>query len=419
MTALVSGRVDAASIRTLRTEIPFAFEENRGQSPPDYRFVLVHQNAGFSCTGLYGRTSGPPRRIPDSISFAGANSSCSTEIFDPLPTSSNFYRGVNQSVSFQNVRHYRTLRFRNVWPGVDIRYDANSSGYTMTVQTASTAALGQVRFKSPGLGVSAANGDVYSTIGAFALAGPVKAVRGTNEVSFIPNNATGAVSFTLTTTSLTRTLVPAFNFVVDPEGALYLAASTTTYSDFDLASEVCRIGACPDVYVAKFDGRGALQYLVYLQGHSSDSATQIESDRGGNVYIAGSTGSPDFVTTAGAYQQEMKQGGTAFLAKLHGPTGGLIYTTLFGQMDNVYTLQVDVFGRTYLGLLATPSQDLPRKGPQAESSPWCSEPLIAPYPGTCHWLASLDENGSELRYSQQSSSSQFTLSPYGTLYFLR
>ena len=62
--ALFSGSIDAASVRTLRPEIPFAFEENRGQSPNAFRYVLVHQNTGFSCDGVTARDTVMPARPP-------------------------------------------------------------------------------------------------------------------------------------------------------------------------------------------------------------------------------------------------------------------------------------------------------------------------------------------------------------------
>jgi uncharacterized protein (TIGR03437 family) len=422
--ALFSAGIDAASVRTLRPEIPFAFEENRGQSPADFRYVLVHQNAGFSCHGVTAR-DWSPFRPPLQLTFVGAQAGCDSVVSDPLPSYSNFYRGAAMSASAENVRHYATIRFRNVWPGVDVRYNAVSSGYTITVLASSGTSLAQVRFSGLGSGMWLdPNGNVGSPVATFAMAGPVqpRVSDDRREVRFATTVSTGPVTFTLTTTNLSRTLVQSRTFAVDPEGAMYFASDTNTYSELDPASTRCfqssRFISCPDVYVAKFDSSGALQFLIYLRGDGGDSATQIESDAGGNIYVAGTTASSDFVTTAGAYQERRQASvNNAFLSKLHGPTGGLIYSTLFGGSIGVgvSAMGVDVFGRTYLGLF-TGSQDLPRKGPQAEETPTCSTSALPPVSTTCSWIVFLDD-GRELVYSQQSSSARIVVSRYGSVYY--
>ena len=57
-----------------------------------------------------------------------------------------------------------------------------------------------------------------------------------------------------------------------------------------------------DAFVTKLDASGAtLAYSTYLGGIGFDEANGIAVDSAGNAYLAGSTYSPDFPTTAGAF----------------------------------------------------------------------------------------------------------------------
>lgn len=86
----------------------------------------------------------------------------------------------------------------------------------------------------------------------------------------------------------------------------------------------------PDAFVLELNAGGnALVYSTYLGGSRGDQGNGIAVDGSGNVYVVGSTQSPDFHTTANAF--ETIQGTTsgnnsAFITKLD-PTGNFVYST--------------------------------------------------------------------------------------------
>ena len=83
----------------------------------------------------------------------------------------------------------------------------------------------------------------------------------------------------------------------------------------------------PDqAFVAKFAQDG--QTLLYLNVLGQGRATAIAADAAGNAYVAGYTRSPDFPTTAGAWNISI-YGVGAFVQKLD-PSGNIIYGSLFG-----------------------------------------------------------------------------------------
>jgi uncharacterized protein (TIGR03437 family) len=122
--------------------------------------------------------------------------------------------------------------------------------------------------------------------------------------------------------------------------------------------------------VAKLSPDGsALVYATFLGGSGADTAGAVAVDAAGSAYVAGSTASSDFPTSAGAFQSTNRSRpdtsnfnirGNAFVVKLN-PTGtALLYATLLGGSGNEYVNQilVDSNGDAIL-TGATSSSDFP------------------------------------------------------------
>ena len=114
-------------------------------------------------------------------------------------------------------------------------------------------------------------------------------------------------------------------------------------------------------FVVKIGAQGTLLYGTLLGGSLRDAAAGIAVDSTGAVYVAGSTASSDFPTTANAPQKAYKgQGavgtlgdlnyGDAFVSKLNPAGSGLVYSTyLGGAADEAATdLVIDSVGNAYI-----------------------------------------------------------------------
>jgi uncharacterized repeat protein (TIGR03803 family) len=115
--------------------------------------------------------------------------------------------------------------------------------------------------------------------------------------------------------------------------------------------------------VANYDKRKplvidpALAYSTYLGGSDYDVGGAIAVDASGNAYIAGTTPSSDFPTTAGASQTKYGGGGSgccgagdAFVTKLSPGGSALVYSTYLGgtENDNASAIAVDARGNAYV-----------------------------------------------------------------------
>jgi hypothetical protein len=95
-------------------------------------------------------------------------------------------------------------------------------------------------------------------------------------------------------------------------------------------------------------------YSSYFGGSSQDTITAQTRDSAGNVYVAGTTTSADFPTTAGVYEASYPGPpgyNAAFVAKFS-PAGALVWSTFLGpgtyQFSVVSGLQVDAAQNVYV-----------------------------------------------------------------------
>jgi hypothetical protein len=130
---------------------------------------------------------------------------------------------------------------------------------------------------------------------------------------------------------------------VDRAGNAYVAGSAAAGTVPTTAHVVQRApgeNATPgggDAFIAKLNPQGsALVYATYLGGSGDDYASGLALDHAGNVYVSGTTTSRNFPITPHAWQRTYRGGsatvggGDAFVAKVNGTGGALVYSTYLG-----------------------------------------------------------------------------------------
>jgi hypothetical protein len=107
-----------------------------------------------------------------------------------------------------------------------------------------------------------------------------------------------------------------------------------------------------DGFVAKFDAAGALEFLTYLGGSSSDTVSAVAVDEQCTIYLTGHTFSANFPTTENAYDRTFKgDGRDTFVTKLSSDGRTLFYSTYLGgtSWDYGMTIAVDTAHNAYVG----------------------------------------------------------------------
>src|SRR6185437_957541 len=132
-------------------------------------------------------------------------------------------------------------------------------------------------------------------------------------------------------------------------GYVYIAGET--YGSTSLASsgayQTSNAGG-EDVYLAKFNGTGNLQWATYYGGIGDEKVSSLATDNFGNIYFTGLTSSPKGIATSGAFQTKYR-GSTylpaIYLAKFNN-SGQISWATYYNTGNS--SVALDQFQNIYL-----------------------------------------------------------------------
>ena len=413
-------------------QLPLSFEANQGQAIASEKF-LAH-GSGYSlylarngvvlalCQAAQravGRNAGPAEgRSRNSaacsavrMQLESANSAATPVGEEQLPGTVNYFIGSDPSKWRTGIPTYARVRYRSIYPGIDLVYYGNHREleYDFVVAPGANANLIRMRFGGAGHVRRAANGDLVLRVerGEARFRRPeIYQMVGGQRVPITGDfvlTGDGAVRFRLGRYDRSRplTIDPALEYstflggsggavanaiAVDASGNAYvtgvaLAGFPVTAGALQSADKAGQPTIDGNAFVAKLNVSGtALVYATYMGGSGNatpnsgmgDGGTAIAVDANGNAYVTGYTWSSDFPVTPGALQTTNKaaadNGSDAFVAKLN-PTGSaLIYSTYLGgsgspltefeEGDFGYGIAVDASGNAYIAG-TTSSTDFP------------------------------------------------------------
>jgi hypothetical protein len=214
------------------------------------------------------------------------------------------------------------------------------------------------------------SGDFPTTPGAFQAACPNQCNSGSVFVTEL--NPTGS---SLVYSTYLGTSDQASALALSLSGSVYIGGSTcsTTFpTTVGAFQTIYGGGGCTggygDAFVTELNSTGtALVYSTYLGGNGSDSVFALALDASGDIYAGGSTCSPNFPTTAGAFQINYRGGycdggslGDGFISELNPNGTALVYSTFLGgsSTDFIFGIAIDAVGSAYITGL-TYSLDFP------------------------------------------------------------
>lgn len=153
---------------------------------------------------------------------------------------------------------------------------------------------------------------------------------------------------------------------VDNAGNAYVTG--TTYSNnFNTFAPLQTLnrGGKFDAFVTKINAAGsAIVFSTYLGGSGEDSGQGLAVDSLGNVYLAGTTNSPDF-TTRNAFQPTLSgQANDAFVTKIASDGNSIVYSSFLGgsNIDQAFAIALDAGTNVYVAG-STASTDFNTRNP--------------------------------------------------------
>jgi hypothetical protein len=306
----------------------------------------------------------------------------------PLTGPSHHLIGNNRTLWRTGVQSYGEVRYHEVYPGIDLAYYGNQRQleYDFIVNPGASPDL--IAFEIEGARAVRVDGDgnlrIETDAGTLTHRAPVVfqeldgrrrqvagryVVRSDREVSFEIGEYDSRHTLVIDPVLDYATYLGGSNqerlhaVAIDAAGNIVVAGET--YSpDFPTASAPQpQNGGFGDAFVAKLTPAGdALVFATYLGGVQGDSATGVEVDASGAIYLTGTTFSWNFPTLNGVQPNNNGQS-DAFVVKLD-VAGNLLYSTLLGGMLEEYAtgIAVDAFGRAHI-TGSTMSPDFPLASP--------------------------------------------------------
>src|SRR5205823_4055477 len=109
-------------------------------------------------------------------------------------------------------------------------------------------------------------------------------------------------------------------------------------------------GGIYDAVLTKLDPQGNAIFSTYLGGSGTDYADGLATDAAGNVYLTGHTDSPNFPTTAGAFQTANQGMVDGYVTKINANGSAIVWSTYLGGMygDESHAVALDALGNVYL-----------------------------------------------------------------------
>ncbi len=317
-----------------------------------------------------------PRYRQSSIrmKLIGANLNAQIEGGDRLPGISNYFIGNDPRKWQTHIPHYAKVRYRDVYPGVDLVYYGNPDQleYDVVVAPAVDPQSFLMAFDGADQLSINENGDLVMEIAGTQLLQHKPQVyqwikgRQTSIPAEYRLNAEKHVAFSVGDHDATQPIfIDPFTFpgrgfgsgiVVDSSGSAYITgmAGSADFPTTPGAFQTTWKGE--DAFVAKLNPAGTeLIYSTFLGGGATDTISGIAIDQVRNAYVAGGTNSNDFPTTSGAFQTSYANGSIAFgpadafVTKLNPAGTALVYSTYLGGRDDdgAGPIAVDAAGNAY------------------------------------------------------------------------
>ncbi|MCA9728040.1 MAG: SBBP repeat-containing protein [Candidatus Eisenbacteria bacterium] len=283
----------------------------------------------------------PQRGFAIRMPFLDGSVPTSVELSDETGTHLSYFLGRDPRGWHADIPVCRTILYRDLWPGIDVRFEVTAGGlrYRTSPQSGvdpsvahlgcegvariGTTAEGATSWGDPGSPIRL---DItQGTAGGGVQWTPVPSVTG-------PEDAVGDPTLLWSTLYGGSSYERCHGLYVDDLGSSYITGYTrstnlpTTAGAYDRTQN-----GEYDVFVAKFNAVGSILYWgTFLGGVDWDRAFAIRNDSEGNVVVAGLSFSPDFPTTPAAFDTTLGGLRDAFCAKLNSTGSELLWATYLG-----------------------------------------------------------------------------------------
>lgn len=313
----------------------------------------------------------------------GMNPDYTIETSEPSADYLNYYTSGTPINGITRVRHYKSVTYRNIYPGIDLEFimtPEHGCKYNFVVHPEGILSDIKLKIAEPdhiqftddtlkfttSLGVMEElipesyflNDDSRTSIKSHFVE-LVDGVFGFSVDGDIPETSTLVIDPTSIRSwgtyygGITNDIGGTVN--VDNEHNVILAGSTMSSTNIATAGAYDTIkNTYYDMYIAKFTASGVRMWGTYYGGDGTERLWGAKTDMIGNIYVTGWTCSNSYIATPGSFQDTCSSynnlGPSAgYLAKFS-PNGWRIWGTYYGgwATDDADDVDVDQNGNVYI-----------------------------------------------------------------------
>jgi photosystem II stability/assembly factor-like uncharacterized protein len=374
--------------------LPLRFEQNAGQADQQLKFFCRNNryNLGFAAhhTTINFTSSNVPRQSATlKMKFIDSNPASNLKGFEELTTKSNYFTGKNPKDWHTNIANFASLKYENLYKGVDAIFYGNEQNVEYDFVVAPQADAKAIQFAFEGAQSFYINeqGDLIlqTSAGEIRQHKPVayqqingqrkeivcqyKRLSHKSNINFRTRKEkrfselrTSVIGFAVGVydKSLPLVIDPVLDFsthfgtsigssvfntidaTIDQEGNIYVVGNLTLDPIPQSVAPAQNVANRNSIFVAKLDSANkSLLYTTYLSSdleidrNSTYFGAGVVADIQGNAYVTGYTTASAFPTTQGAFQTSLKGAENAFVTKLNREGNALIYSTYLGAADTI------------------------------------------------------------------------------------
>ncbi len=322
-------RSRAAHAANAYANLPVSFVENEGQT--DARVRYFAQGDGYSffitpsevmlsfakkSTAEKSTAGQTPRGLALALKFVGGDPNVEPQGAERAPGVINDLRGTDPSGWHTDIAQYRDVVYPDLWPNIDMRLNEQSGVLKYEFHVHPGASPSDIRLAYDG-----ADGLAIGKSGGLQIATPLGTLDDSVPLSY---------------QDIDGVRVPvASRYALDDRANGRFSFEVGTYQrDHELIID-------PGV-----------QYTTFLGGTSAETPVGIAVDAAGNAYVAGTTQSPNFPTTTGAFDRTgaAQNFPDVFVTKLNPAGTALVYSTFVGgsNMEFGQDMALDGSGNVYV-----------------------------------------------------------------------
>jgi hypothetical protein len=391
-------RLQSGRVQTSYGNLPLAFEANQGQTSPEVKFLsrgkgyTAFLTSGGMVLSLHTTSAAPvpsasshPTSSPTfQFRLLGANKHPQAVGENLQPGIVNYFVGNDPAQWHTRVPTYAKVRYKNVYPGIDLIYYGNHQQLEYDFAVAPGADPRQIQFAIQGADETRVDAEgnliLHTGSGELDFQSPIVyqesngqhipvdggyAMKDATHIGFHLNNYDSTKPLVIDPVLVYSTyfgasdVYQATGIAVDKSGSVYVAGYSDS-ANFPLNTLGSISPNTNHVVIAKLDPTGAnLVYADYIGGDNQDYAIALALDSANSVYVTGSTQSSNF-PAVDAYQSQQPGPYSGFLTKISADGSSLLYSTYLGgnNFDQPAGVAIDSLGEAYVAGY-TQSQNFP------------------------------------------------------------